>query len=122
MAEEWELQVPLPASWAPKIARCSLKTCGRYIAVLRKFTHGCLYFASGKEYVAALDELYTYLERKALAKLREVGLEPDELKWRPGQCWCPAADECLQLVAVYRVPNIFTADEIRRQIEKHYTP
>lgn len=118
---ELELQVPLPAIWAPSITRCSLKTCRRFIAVLAKYTHGCMYFTCGLELEAALEKLYTYLEEKALAKMKEIGLEPDELKWRPGQCWCPAADECLQLVAVYRVPNIFKADEIRRQIEKHYT-
>ncbi|MEM1522492.1 MAG: hypothetical protein QW407_02120 [Thermofilaceae archaeon] len=120
MKEEWELQVPLPASWVPQITRCSFKTCRRYVAVLSKYTHGCMAYTCGKELQAALEELYTYLEKKVLAKLKEIGLEPDEIKWRPGPCYCPAADECLQLVAVYRVPSFMAGVELERQIEKHY--
>ena len=121
MNDKWELAVPLPADWVPSITRCSMKTCRNYIAVLSRFTIGCLMFESPKEYAEALDQLYTKLEELALRKIEELGLpKPDKMRWRGGTCWCPVADECLQLVAVYYVPTFQEAEEIRQRFEKYY--
>lgn len=98
--EKVKVRVELPAKWIPEIATCQFRTCRHYVAILGKWSLGCLNFPSQKDFRVAVKKLAEKLEEKVRKKINELGIQ-GELEWGLPNCYCPYAEgECVQLFFV----------------------